>query len=214
VKARIVQLHGNEHDAVQSLLPWYVNGTLDAAELDRVRDHLRGCAQCQADIAWQERFCTPGQLAGEPVPAQRIDRDWAALARRIRADAPRAPRPPSRASWRTAPWWPFAFAAQSALAAILLVAWLVAPPREEPSYHALGAAPSATSANVLVVFRPTATEADIRQALRTSRAQLVAGPTVTDAYLLRLEPLTADTIATLRAQGAVLRVDSLEAAPR
>jgi anti-sigma factor RsiW len=213
VKARVVQLHGNEHDAVQSVLPWYLNGTLDEAELARVREHVRDCAQCQADVAWQERFCTPDRLSTEPVPAHRVDRDWVALSRRLAADTPHPQRPPGRPSWRTARWWPFAFAAQSALAAMLVLAWFVAPPHEAP-YHALGAAPVATSANVLVVFRPTATEADIRHALRSSRAQFVAGPTVTDAYLLRLEPLTADSLGRLRGQGAVLRVDSLEAAPQ
>jgi anti-sigma factor RsiW len=212
VKARVFRLHGDEHEAVQSLLPWYVNGTLDAAELERVRDHVRECAQCQADVAWQERFCSAGQVTSEPVAAHQADRGWNALARQIAAETPR--RPASAApAWLGARWWPVAFAAQSALLAALAIVWIVTPPREEP-YHALGAAPVATSANVLVVFRPTATEADIRRALRSSRAQLVAGPTVTDAYLLRVDPLTAGALATLRAQGPVLRVDSLEGAAR
>jgi hypothetical protein len=213
VKARVFQLHGDEHDAVQALLPWYVNGTLDTGELGRVRDHVRDCARCQADIAWQEHFCTPDLLATQPAAAHQVDRDWAALTLRLAADTPparRAPMAPSRPGPR---WWPLAFAAQGALASVLALAWFFAPPREEP-YHALGAAPAATSANVLVVFRPTSTEADIRRALRSSRAQLVAGPTVTDAYLLRVDPLTADSLARLRAQAPVLRVDSLEAAPR
>jgi anti-sigma factor RsiW len=211
VKARVFQLHGNEHDAVQSLLPWYVNGTLEAGELERVREHVRECAACQADLAWQERCCAASALDTDPPAAHQVDRDWNALARRIAAEA-RPRREAATTRWLTARWWPIAFAAQTALVGVLALAWFVAP-REE-AYHALGAAPTGTSANVLVVFRPTATEADIRRALRSSRAQLVAGPTVTDAYLLHVEPLTAGALATLRSQPPVLRVDSLEGAPR
>jgi anti-sigma factor RsiW len=214
VTARVVHLRGDEHEAVQSLLPWYLTGTLADDELARVQAHLRDCPECQADAAWQERLCAPDRLPTERVPAHRVDRDWAALAHRIAAEASRPRRSPAPPSWRAARWWPFAFAAQSALVALFLVAWFVAPSREQPEYHALGAAPVATSANVLVVFRPNATEADIRRALRSSRAQLVGGPTVTDAYLLRMEPLTSEALAKLRGQGVVLRVDSLEGAAR
>lgn len=212
--ARVVHLHGDEHEAVQSLLPWYLTGSLADDELARVQAHLRECAECQADAAWQERFCSAHQLPTAAASPQRVDRDWAALTRRIAGEASRPRRPPAQPSWRGARWWPFAFAAQSALVALFVLVWFVAPLREPAEYHALGAAPAATSANVLVVFRPNATEADIRHALRSSRAQLVGGPTVTDAYLLRMEPLTSEALARLRADGVVLRVDSLEGAAR
>lgn len=212
--ARVVHLHGDEHEAVQSLLPWYLTGSLADDELAQVRAHLRECPECQADAAWQERFCRADRLPTAPAPAHRIDRDWAALARRIAGEASRPRRAPAQPSWLAGRWWPFAFAAQSALVALVVLVWFVAPLREQPAYHALGAAPAASSANVLVVFRPNATEADIRRALRSSRAQLVGGPTVTDAYLLRMDPLTADALAKLRGQGVVLRVDSLEGAAR
>jgi anti-sigma-K factor RskA len=214
VTARIVHLHGDEHEAVQSLLPWYLTNTLDEAELARVQAHLRDCAECQADAAWQERLRAGDGLRTEPAPEHRVDHDWAALTRRIAADASRPRRSPSQPSWRASSWWPFAFAVQSALVALVVLVWFVEPLREQPSYHALGAAPAASSANVLVVFRPNATEADIRLALRASRAQLVGGPTVTDAYLLRMEPLTSEALAKLRGQGVVLRVDSLEGMAR
>lgn len=37
----------NEHTAVDELLPWYVNDTLDAAERARVDMHVRDCARCR-----------------------------------------------------------------------------------------------------------------------------------------------------------------------
>lgn len=214
MKARVFQLHTGEHETVQEVLPWFVNGTLDGAQAQRVRDHLAHCEQCQADLAWQQRLHAAAPDAAAAVAARDVDRSWATLERRIVFE----PRTPPRAAPRAREpsrmrWWPLAFGVQTALVAALAIAWFAAPPREQP-FQALGAAPTAASANVLVVFRPTATEADIRRALRASHAQLVAGPTVTDAYLLRMDPLTAQALARLRADGVVLRVDSLEAQPQ
>jgi hypothetical protein len=45
----------------------------------------------------------------------------------------------------------------------------------QPTYVALGSAPVAGSANVIVMFRPEAREADLRGALATSGAALVGG---------------------------------------
>jgi hypothetical protein len=43
-------LRSQEHDEIQLLLPWYSNGTLGAADHERVRAHVISCAECQADI--------------------------------------------------------------------------------------------------------------------------------------------------------------------
>ncbi len=206
--ARVVPLHGDEHETVQSLLPWYANRTLDADEAEHVRAHLARCPQCQADLAWQERLGTIAPAA--PVtPKADVDRQWAALAQRLEHPAPARPATGQR-DWLTARWWPLALGIQSALVAVLALVWVLLPAHDEP-YRALGSGPAATTANVLVVFRPTATEADIRRALRANRAQLVAGPTVTDAYLLRMDPLTSQALARLRGDATIVRVESLEA---
>ena len=53
----------------------------------------------------------------------------------------------------------------------------------------------------------------MRRALRAADARVVGGPTVTDAYLLRIPSLDADALARLRAEPAVARVESLEGEP-
>lgn len=211
--ARVFQLDTDEHQGVQSLLPWYINGTLQDVELARVRSHLAQCALCQADAAWQDelRSCLP---AAEPVSNADADRHWAALSQRLGATDARASRPASAVTnWLRSRWLPFAIGMQGVIVAALAFVWLAAPPRDD-AFRALGAAPNAVSANVLVVFRPTATESDIRRVLRANRAQLVGGPTVTDAYLLHLSALSAESLSRLRADGTVLRVESLEGDPR
>jgi hypothetical protein len=223
VNGRILRLGGDEHDIVQLLLPWYDGGSLDAAEAARVAAHLGACARCQADMAWQRRLREAAPQA--PSPAEALDtpadadRGWAALRGRIDADAASArrrlnkPLPRARAA---SPWWGawrWVVALQSAVI-VGLAAVLVAPLPRDDAYHALGSASRASDASIVVVFRPDASELQIRQALRDSEARLVDGPTVTGAYLLSTAPARhAAAIERLRGQSAVLRVESLEARP-
>lgn len=212
MKADVLPIDGAEHQAVQLLLPWHGNAMLSAGEAARVEAHAALCPRCQADLAWQARLRTASAEAAPPeLPA--IDRRWAALRRQIVADGaaaqPAASRPPGRA---VTLGWSFALAAQAGLlvAFALLAAWPVVSPRVEP-YRGLGAAPASAAANAIVVFRADATEAQMRAALRAGDAHLVGGPTVSDAYLLHLRTTDQATLAKLRQQPGVLRLESLEA---
>ena len=225
MKARIVAFDSDEHVALQALLPWYANGTLARAEAARVDAHLAQCARCRADLEWQMKLRTQPEALADVGDAGDVERRWSALRERLDADAAasipqasqapagRTPRPASRRPIR---WMPWAFGLQTALVLALAVfaGWSALMPSEP--YRALGAAPASATAtaNALVVFRPDATEQQMRRALRAGDARLVGGPTVTDAYLLQIgsATTTAEAIARLRAQPGVLRVESLEAA--
>ena len=227
MKARIVAFDSDEHVALQALLPWYANGTLARAEAARVDAHLAQCARCRTDLDWQVklRATQPEALAGVG-DAGDVERRWSALRERLAADAaasipqasqaPAGRTPSSAAARRPIRWMPWAFGLQTALVLALAVfaGWSALAPSEP--YRALGAAPASATAtaNALVVFRPDATEQQMRRALRAGDARLVGGPTVTDAYLLQIGSATntAEAIARLRAQPGVLRVESLEAA--
>ena len=213
--ARVFQLDTDEHQSVQSLLPWYVNGTLQGEELALVQAHIAQCPRCQADTAWQQAVRASPPATGQAAEGE-VDRQWAALSRRLTPDRSRAPRWYFvLGAWLRPRWVPLALGLQGAtLVAALTLAWWVAASRDD--YRALGNAPptGGPAANALVVFRPTASEMQIRNALRASRAQLVGGPTATDAYLLHLSPLTSEALARLRAESAVLRVESLESETR
>src|SRR5512135_3643787 len=43
----------SNHDKVWSLLPWYINGSLEASELELVEQHLRICLRCRREVAEQ-----------------------------------------------------------------------------------------------------------------------------------------------------------------
>lgn len=213
MKARILPFESDEHQAVHKLLPWHVNDTLDAAETARVLAHLAECPRCRDDVAWQARL-----RSQDPVDARddaAVERGWASMRQRLQPAQPApetaAPAQRPRAAGPMTRWLQLAVGLEAALVVVLAVAWFGAAPRDE-SFRALGSAlPAPAGANALVVFRPEASEAEIRSALRASGARLVGGPTVTDAYLLRLASPSPEMLSRLRAERAVARVESLEA---
>jgi len=207
VKARILPLDSAEHRSAQDLLPWFVNGTLDAAEASSVARHIAGCERCQKDAAEQAqlRASAPAvQAAGD------VERDWAVLRSRIEA-LPRAPsrqgEDTARGSWRR--WLPLTVALQGVVI-LTLVLVLVAGPSREERYRALGAQPAASEANAVAVFRSDATSQQMRDALHAVGARVVGGPTITDAYLLRVTDPTPQVLSRLRAQPGVLRAEALQ----
>jgi len=222
VNGRILRLGGDEHDIVQLLLPWVDGGHLDAAEAARVAAHLSGCARCQADLAWQRRLKDLAAQAPAAVGASAdVDRGWAALRSRLDAGAAegrgRSSVRPPRPARPALPWWGglrWLVALQSTVIVGLAALAVMMLPRDDAAYRALGSANRAGDASIIVVFRPDASESQIRQALRDSDVRLVDGPTVTGAYLLSAAPARhAAALERLRHQSAVLRVESLEAGP-
>jgi anti-sigma factor RsiW len=223
VNGQILRLGGDEHDFVQLLLPWYGNGSLDDAETARVEAHLGRCPRCQADIGWQRKLqaCLAPAVAATDSAQPALELGWTAMRAKLASDATaatqpaaRPPRPARTRSWRATPAW-LRWTVGLQFAAIAGLALLVAlPAPTNDAYRALGAPARSGAASVVVVFRPDANERQIREALRASDARLVDGPTVTGAYLLAIAPAQhAAALERLRRQGAVLRVDSLEAGP-
>ena len=207
MKARVFQLDSDPHRAAQTLLPWYGNSTLDAEERIWFEAHLGECPRCQADVEFQRHL----QTLPAAVPAGAADRGWLALRARLDAKPAADIRPATKASGWAGRWLPLALGLQAVLVLVLATVWLA--PQQSAEYRTLGSAASVTTANALVVFRPEATEAAIRQALRAADARIVGGPTVTDAWLLRLPDRGAGSLARLRAEPAVARIESLEGEP-
>lgn len=72
---KIPEMHElDSHDEIGLLLPWYVNGTLDAMESARVRAHLRGCSRCRDEVAVQREL--RAHIKTTP-PVSEVDADLA-----------------------------------------------------------------------------------------------------------------------------------------
>jgi hypothetical protein len=103
------------HAELTLLLPWYVNGTLGAADRDRVLEHLSSCAECREDVS----LCMDMQASvqqAEPTPIVPAKTGADVLdARKIRGAG--------KARWSRAQSW--SAAAAVALAAVLSVGVLL-----------------------------------------------------------------------------------------
>jgi anti-sigma factor RsiW len=223
MSGQILHLEPDPHAAVQRLLPWYLTGRLETAEHETVEAHLATCPECRAELETERQWqlLQPGHGAQVDV-----EEGWARMRARLAGEA--APLPsslpapaPRRRSWllpewRHAPRAPArAWAAPALLSAALAVALAVtlrpAPPLTG-DYRALAAA-AETGATAVVRFRPEATEAQIRQGLKDSGARLVDGPTVSDAYVVRLpREHYAAALDKLRKAPGVALVEALESA--
>lgn len=172
------------HDEAEELLPWYATGQLDAVDVATVERHLSSCASCRRQLAIERRLADEFQGL-DP----QIDSGWALLRARIDAQPQRRfdPARSLRDLWAILTRPAVATLVTAQLAFVVLAgATLLSLSR--PDYRALGSGQAPAAANILVMFRADATEADIRQALRQSGASLVGGPTSANAYLLHVAP--------------------------
>lgn len=197
-----------EHQALQDLLPWYASGALGEAEAERMQEHLRGCAVCREDLAWQRKLLeTEGPLPAGLDP----ERALARLMPQLESPAvSRALGQRLRAWLGAAGWQGWAMGAQFAAIAVLVAVQLL-PRDEAPAYQALGRGPASTP-DMLVVFKLEARLQDVQRILQANGAQIIGGPTVTGAYMLDVEPgRQAQLLAALRTDPSVETAESLTA---
>jgi len=211
--ARIIPLHGSRHDDAQRLLPWYVSGELDAADFALVDGHLADCAECRADLQWEQLL----MAEVEALPQAAVD-GWADLPVR----PPVAAMPPRQPIWAPlAGLWgavtrPISLGwALAGQAAIVAAAFSIVPYLSRPAvYQALSAPQPVAVGNVIVIFRPDTREQDLRRILTLTGARLVDGPTPADAYVLRVSPgQRAAVLGRLRAQREIVLAQPIDPAP-
>lgn len=190
------------HKQARQLLPWLLSGTLEGAELAMVQEHLKSCERCRADLAWERKLRAAGQQC---APALDPDRALAQFLPRL-GQQERSRRLPAR--WRSAlaandrNWLRWIAASQSGVIAVLALL-LVWPGSDDASYRGPGAGEPGQG-NLVVMFRPDTTEAELRRILQANQAYVVDGPTRLDAYVLAVPPSRAAcTAQRLRAEPAV-----------
>lgn len=186
------------HHELRELLPWYVTGQLDEADAARVEAHLEDCAECQAEIRFEERL--ESEVARLPLE---VEAGWARMRRRVEGD--RSEHRLAHGLRTRAPWLGWGVAAVLMLGLGVMLAPSLRPAPAADAYHALGAAPAAEPGNVVVIFRPDTTEKALREALKASGARLVDGPTPADAYVLHVPATQREAaLANLRARPEIV----------
>lgn len=185
----IIRLHSDPHAETQRLLPWYANGTLEGEELNQVETHLADCAECREELQAEQSLAH--QIRSLPSDTER---GWAALKAQVQGSANGRTRSDqgSLLGRRIPMGW--AIAAGLALVIPLLA---LAVSRPQPLYRTLGSTPTAESGNLVVIFKPDASEQTLRTLLMQNGARIVDGPTSTDAYVLHV-PADRRTAALAR----------------
>jgi anti-sigma factor RsiW len=185
-----------EHERAFELLPWLVNGRLEAAEREAVEAHLRSCLPCRRELKEQQRL--RAALREHPAvhisPQTSFDR----LTRRLAEPDLATHRVPAR------PFAAFArFAAVGAagVAILGLLLWLV--PREPElgaPYRTLATQAAGTSARVDIVFVESATAAERERVVADVGGKIASGPTEVGRYTVRLDgdPSDVDVADVLR----------------
>jgi anti-sigma factor RsiW len=203
----IIRLHGDPHKQTQTLLPWYVSGVLEPEETAKVESHLDACAECRADLEYERALGR--EIADLPTD---VERGWAALRNRLDAEPAKSARwgTPRLMLRRPVPLG-WALAAQAASLALIALVALLAIPQNRPAYRTLGAPAGAAAGNVVVMFRPTTTEAQLHAALSANAARLVDGPTSADAYVLHVpQSRRAAALKQLRADPQVALAEPID----
>lgn len=207
--AEIIRLRGSPHEQTQQLLPWYVNGTLEADEAAMVEAHLAECAECRSDLAAERVLAR--EVAALPLD---VEHAWSTLSDRIDAAGPprRLAEPVPFLRRKVAMGWvlggPLAAAAAVAFAVAIVPG---APLPAGETYRALGSASMAAPGNALVMFKPDARDSDLRAALTKAGARIVDGPTASGAYVVRIAPASrAQALDGLRATPQIVLAEPID----
>lgn len=207
---RVLQLDPAAHKVADVLLPWFVNGTLEGDELDFVQNHLGSCGSCQREVEWL-RELHAACVAGEDDP------DAASALRQLRRKLEKSRRDGGvmarlRELWGRGGRWSRWVIATELVAIVALGAWLLPSPDSPALYRTLAASNSKapTTGNLVVVFEPSTTEADLRRILRDAGARIVDGPTAANAYVLDVPAQRQDqALQALRSERAAVLVAPL-----
>jgi len=174
---------------LSDMLPWYVNGTLDADDCAWVEKSLADDPDAQAELAWQRALQAQIRDGAAAIPESL---GLGRALQRIGAE----PRPPVRriaqllASWLGAAGMRPA-AALAVLAVVGLQSGLIVDLKrrvddDASRIRALGASPAEDGPLLRVNFAPDTREADIRLLLVSIQAALAGGPGQMGDYYLRV----------------------------
>ncbi|MDE2431124.1 MAG: hypothetical protein KGM99_20570, partial [Burkholderiales bacterium] len=91
-----------------------------------------------------------------------------------------------------------------------LVLHLILPGQHENSFRVLSSSEQLAPGNIVVVFKPETSVKDIQRIMSHNDARIVDGPTVTNAYVLRVsnDQLT-QSVTDLRTEPMIELVESL-----
>jgi hypothetical protein len=177
----------SRRDEMETLLPFYLNGSLEGAELEAVEEWLASDPAALAALGEAEAEFSGTSAANEAIrpPADALSRFAKAL------DAVAGPvRKPAASSWLAQAWGRFmavpagvAWAAAAVLLALVMVQSLVQPGGKGKDFEIAGAQDDlARMPFALVKFKPDARMSDISAFLGGNGLKIIGGPTTDGVF--------------------------------
>jgi anti-sigma factor RsiW len=212
----------DRHRDIAELLPWYMNGTLEARDRDAVTAHLSDCLACREEAAQCQTLAAAVQVAPDSVWAPGPDRLERLLASIELLEATDVQRGGWRARWRAGMEWlgdlfqrtpgpiRWGLAAQAALLVLVvgLALWpgalLPRAPYRTLAENGENGDRRVGLALIHVVFADDITERDMRTLLGRVRGKIVDGPSAVGLYTVEVGASTPDQIMPMV---AILRGD-------
>lgn len=186
----------SRRDEMETLLPFYLNGSLEGAELEAIEEWLANDPAALAALGEAEAEFSGTAAANEAIrpPADALGRFARAL------DAEAGPvRQPAASSWLARAWGRFmavpagvAWAAAAALLALVVVQSFEQPGGMGSDFEVAGQqGDPANMPFALVTFKPDAKMADIAVFLGENQLKIVGGPTADGVFRLGIPATTA-----------------------
>lgn len=222
------------HEEAWLALPWLANGRLSQVEREKIEPHVRACAACREELAFQRLLCNvltePDRVTYAPGPSfrklmDRIDASGsqtgaaAAGTRQVR-ESTKAPVTPirRRSDSNIALWRPpgLAWAASFILAVGLGGVITTVYHSSQAPYTVRTDQPRYVAPNVLhISFNHSVTIGEAEEALRSNGARVVEGPDSSGIIGVAPDALAIDKTAAERAnQELRLLSERLRADPR
>lgn len=213
-----------EHEETRQLLPWYLNGTLEGEELQRVRQHLGMCLVCRQELTGMRRQAECIEAHDQPLAQP--DQSFARLMHRIKADKDRHPFQKLISGWITnaknrpsrwivrRPVWAGALLLLVTISITTSGVVLYRGLPEPVTYRTLADTPPAsvtspaTERTLRAVFDGSLNLGDFQKLLRECAVTISAGPNSAGAYTLQATAGSSDgrqnALICLRAKSVVL----------
>ncbi len=208
----------NEHARAAELLPWMVNGRIEASEARWLNDHLEHCPSCKTELVAQRRI--RDALTREPTVAFAPQASFNQLWKRIEAEAAGgAPRRAEKITQSGAslprdltrggivrPWVRVTLAAQAAAILVLCGVLLMRP--EPQAYRTVtdsSPGPAVDGSVIKAIFDDQVRLADLKEILAGAGLVVASGPSEAGVYTL--VPRDAKSQGLVPGKAARLRAD-------
>ncbi|MGX5829662.1 anti-sigma factor [Mesorhizobium sp. 43Arga] len=186
----------SRRDEMETLLPFYLNGSLEGSDLEAVEEWLATDPAAMAALGEAEAEFSGTSAANEAIrpPADALSR----FAKALDAEAGPA-RKPAGSSWLAQAWGRFmavpvgvAWAAAAVLLALIAVQSLVQPGGKGKDFEIAGAQDDlAKMPFALVKFKPDAKMSDISAFLGRNGLKVIGGPTADGVFRIGMPAANA-----------------------